>query len=168
MPMRKIPQQECGCLHNLDIPSEAAQYYMSQDPSRNMSMFCASTLILCLLHPFKHCEPPIASTRRKKIPYRAGEVKNVQRNQIRPCTDILLVRLKEVRQREFPLGRSQGDKQLGEGNLPYCPAAQSAHIVKTSRDARPCRSNDRVGYEQGLLKNPAQSPNSQRSLGNLE
>ena len=130
MPMRKIPQQECGCLHNLDIPSEAAQYYMSQDPSRNVGMLRSATLILCLLHPFKHCEPPIANTRRKKISYRASEIKNVQRNQIRPCTDILLVGHKEIRQREFPLGRSQSNEQVGEGNLPYGPTAQSTNVMK--------------------------------------
>ena len=96
---------------------------MSHNPSRNMGMLCASTLILCLLHPFKHCEPPIASTRRKKIPYSAGEIENVQRDQIGPSTDILLVGHKEIRQREFPLGRSQSNEQVGEGNLPYCSAA---------------------------------------------
>ena len=103
---------------------------MSQDPSRNVGMLRSATLILCLLHPFKNCEPPIASTRRKKIPYSASEIENVQRDQIGPSTDILRVRLKEIRQREFPLGRSQGEKQVGEGNLLYCPAAQSANIMK--------------------------------------
>ena len=103
---------------------------MIQDPSRNVGMLCSSALVLDLLDPLQHCEPSIASTRRKNIPYRAGEIKNVQRNQIRPCTDILLVRLKEIRQREFPLGRSQSNEQVGEGNLPYGPTAQSTNIMK--------------------------------------
>ena len=102
---------------------------MSHNPSRNMGMLCASTLILCLLDPLKHREPLVASARRKKVPYSAREIEDMQRDQIRPSADILLVGLKEIRQREFPLGRSQGDKQVGEGNLPYGPAAQSANIV---------------------------------------
>ena len=140
---------------------------MSQDTSRNVGMLCSSILILCLLHPFKHCEPPIASTRRKKIPHSASEIENVQRDQIGPSTDILLVGHKEIRQREFPLGRSLGDKQVGR-QLAILPRRAIREHSDTSRDARPCRSNDRVGYEQGLLKNPAQSPNTQRSLANHE
>ena len=101
---------------------------MSHNPSRNMGMLCASTLILCLLDPLKHREPLVASARRKKVPYSAREIEDMQRDEIRPSADILLVGLKEIRQREFPLGRSQGDKQVGEGNLPYGPAAQSAVV----------------------------------------
>ena len=53
----------------------------------------------------------------------------MQRDQIRPCADILLVWLKEVRKRDTPLSGSQSDKQVGEGNLPNRPAAQTTNVV---------------------------------------
>ena len=103
---------------------------MSHDPSRDVRMLRSSTLILGLLDPFQHGEPSIARTRSKKSLYSASEIENVQRDQIGPSTDILLVGHKEIRQREFPLGRSQSNEQVGEGNLPYGPTAQSTNIMK--------------------------------------
>ena len=106
---------------------------MSHDPSRDVRMLRSSTLILRLLDSFQHGEPSIARTRSKKSPYTGSEIENVQRDQMRPCADILLVWLQEVRKHDTPLSGSQSDKQVGKGNLPNRPAAQTTNVVIQAR-----------------------------------
>merc|ERR1711965_617045 len=53
----------------------------------------------------------------------------MQRDQIRTGTNILLIRHEEIWQRETPFCWSQSKEEVRESNLPYCPAAHSAHIV---------------------------------------
>ena len=127
--MPKIPRQTSHYLKSLPITSNTPQYYVSQHPSSNVSVLCTSALILRLLDRFKHCKSFVASATSKESPYSASKIENVQRDQVRTCTHILLVRLKEIRQREAPFGRSQSNEKIGESNLPYCPTTHSANIM---------------------------------------
>ena len=108
-------------------PLQQAETY---NPSCNMPMWRATTLILGLHAPLKDDEELVAEAIRQEEPDTPHHVIHMQRHDVSASEDALGIRLQEIRPGELPLGRCDGQKEIGKCALPYFPSQASTVVIQ--------------------------------------